>query len=69
MKFLAMWLIKAYQLGVSPFLGSACRFYPSCSNYAYTAFQRHGFFRGFWLAICRICKCSPWHPGGFDDVP
>ena len=61
--------IRAYQLGISPMLGNRCRFYPSCSDYSMEALQRHGVFRGLWLAVRRIGRCHPWHPGGYDPVP
>lgn len=61
--------IRAYQLGISPFMGQSCRFYPTCSNYALEALAAHGARRGTWLAAKRICKCHPWHPGGVDLVP
>jgi len=62
-------LVRAYQLIVSPWLGRSCRFYPSCSNYALTALERHGAGYGTWLAAKRVCRCHPWHPGGNDPVP
>ncbi|MFO7578991.1 membrane protein insertion efficiency factor YidD [Nitrosomonas halophila] len=62
-------LIRAYQLGTSPMLGRSCRFYPSCSQYALEAVQNHGGLKGIWLAIRRIGRCHPWHPGGYDPVP
>jgi putative membrane protein insertion efficiency factor len=62
-------LIRAYQLAISPMLGSRCRFHPSCSDYAMEALTRHGLFRGVWLAFRRIGCCHPWHPGGYDPVP
>ena len=62
-------LIRAYQLGISPFLGQRCRFYPSCSSYAAEAITVHGAFKGSLLATKRLCKCHPWHPGGCDPVP
>lgn len=64
-----VWLIKGYQYAVSPMLGNRCRFHPSCSDYAIEALYRHGFFRGIWLAIKRVGRCHPWHPGGYDPVP
>ncbi|MGI6253394.1 MAG: membrane protein insertion efficiency factor YidD [Aminivibrio sp.] len=62
-------LIRGYQMLISPLLGHNCRFYPSCSQYAADALAEHGFFKGLYLATLRICKCAPWHPGGFDPVP
>lgn len=70
MKSLLLIILKAYQLCVSPLLGAQkCRFYPTCSQYAIEAVQRHGACRGGLLATKRICKCHPWHPGGVDLVP
>ena len=62
-------LIRIYQLGLSPLLGPRCRFYPSCSHYAAEAIDVHGVLRGGWLALKRIGRCHPLHPGGFDPVP
>jgi uncharacterized protein len=62
-------LIRAYQLVLSPLLGPRCRFYPSCSHYAIEAIESHGALRGSWLSAKRICRCHPFHPGGFDPVP
>jgi putative membrane protein insertion efficiency factor len=62
-------LIGGYQRWISPFLGNRCRFYPSCSVYARTAIEVHGAARGSWLALRRLVKCQPFHPGGFDYVP
>lgn len=64
-----VWLVRLYQLAISPFLGRSCRFHPTCSEYAIDALKRHGPGRGLWLAIRRIGRCHPWHPGGFDPVP
>ncbi len=61
--------IRAYQYTVSPFLGNHCRFYPSCSQYALEAVDRFGLVRGGGLALQRLLRCHPWHPGGFDPVP
>jgi putative membrane protein insertion efficiency factor len=69
MKYIALALIKAYQLFISPILPRCCRFYPSCSQYAYQAIQRFGFFRGSFLALKRICRCHPFCEGGLDPVP
>jgi len=62
-------LIRAYQLMLSPFLGSHCRFTPSCSSYASEAINRHGALRGTWLALRRIGRCHPFCNGGYDPVP
>ena len=62
-------LIRGYQLAVSPFLPPACRFYPSCSEYAARAVAAHGPWRGTWLGLRRLLRCNPWHPGGYDPVP
>lgn len=69
MKALLLLLLRMYQLCVSPFLGQNCRFYPSCSDYASQAVREHGALKGSALATKRLCKCHPWHPGGFDPVP
>jgi putative membrane protein insertion efficiency factor len=61
--------IRVYQWLVSPLLGPKCRFHPSCSNYALTAIERFGAVRGSWLALRRIARCHPFHPGGYDPVP
>jgi putative membrane protein insertion efficiency factor len=62
-------LIRGYQVFVSPWLGPRCRFHPSCSNYALQALDQHGVVRGSMLALARIGRCHPWHPGGLDPVP
>lgn len=61
--------ITGYQRLVSPYLGPACRFYPSCSQYAKEAVLKHGVLRGLLLAARRIVRCNPWNPGGVDFVP
>lgn len=64
-----LWLIRGYQLLLSPWLGSNCRFYPSCSCYTHTAIERYGSFRGSWLGLCRLLRCHPLNKGGYDPVP
>jgi putative membrane protein insertion efficiency factor len=62
-------LIRGYQYLLSPMFGPACRFHPSCSQYAVEALETHGLFTGGWLAARRLCRCGPWHAGGYDPVP
>ncbi len=69
MKYVAMALIRLYQLTLSPLLPPSCRFTPSCSHYGYEAINRFGFLRGGWLALRRIARCHPFNPGGYDPVP
>lgn len=69
MKRLAIGGIRVYQRAISPLLPPACRFVPSCSQYALTAIDRFGPLRGGWLALRRISRCHPFHPGGLDPVP
>jgi putative membrane protein insertion efficiency factor len=66
---LLMWIIRGYQLGVSPMLGPRCRFYPSCSCYAHTAIERYGVLQGSWLGLRRLMRCHPFSEGGYDPVP
>ena len=68
MKTLCIVLIRFYQLFISPLFPPTCRFYPTCSQYAIEAIQKKGVLRGVWLAIKRIAKCHPFHPGGYDPV-
>lgn len=68
-RLLLVALLRAYQTVVSPMTGPSCRYYPSCSQYALVAVQRHGALRGSWLAARRLLRCHPWTPGGVDDVP
>lgn len=69
MKLLLLALIRVYQYAISPFLGRRCRFFPSCSEYAAEALQKHGAVKGTRLGLKRISRCHPWNPGGFDPVP
>jgi len=61
--------VQFYKIFFSPFLGGACKFYPSCSNYAQEAIELHGARRGSWLALKRLGRCRPFTQGGFDPVP
>jgi putative membrane protein insertion efficiency factor len=69
MRRLLLAVLAFYRRWVSPLLGSRCRYYPSCSQYAQEAIELHGIARGVWLSFKRICRCHPWHPGGVDPVP
>ncbi len=69
MKRLLLFLLSLYRRFVSPLLGPRCRFTPSCSQYAVDAVRTHGAARGSWLAVKRIGRCHPFHPGGEDPVP
>ena len=69
MRHVLKFLIRAYQLAISPMFGPSCRYYPTCSQYALEAIESHGALRGGWLATRRICRCHPFHQGGFDPVP
>jgi putative membrane protein insertion efficiency factor len=62
-------LLKAYRLLLSPWLGSACRFEPTCSRYAIEALERHGAAAGSYLTLRRLARCHPWCAGGCDPVP
>ena len=62
-------LIKIYQTLISPLTPASCRFQPTCSNYAREALEKHGFFKGGWLALKRIFSCHPWGRSGYDPVP
>jgi putative membrane protein insertion efficiency factor len=62
-------LVRAYHLALSPFAGGACRFTPSCSDYAIQAIQEHGALRGLGLALRRVARCHPLGSSGFDPVP
>lgn len=61
--------ILVYRYTLSSLIGQECRFYPTCSHYAETALKKHGALKGSWLAVKRICRCHPWHEGGYDPVP
>lgn len=69
MKFLMVWLLRAYQKFISPLKPPSCRFHPTCSNYSIESFKRFGFWKGLYLTIIRLSKCHPFHEGGYDPVP
>ena len=62
-------VIGFYRVRISPLLPPVCRFSPTCSEYALLAYRRHGFWRGTWLALCRVLRCHPFNPGGSDPPP
>jgi len=68
MKRFFSWLFKAYRAVMTPLIGPACRFEPTCSHYAEEAIAKKGFWKGLWLSAKRVCKCHPFHPGGYDPV-
>ena len=69
MKRLLLALIRCYKYAISPFLGSRCRFFPSCSEYTAEAIEKYGALKGGRLGLQRLSRCHPWNPGGFDPVP
>lgn len=69
MKILLIWLIRGYRMFISPLYPPTCRFHPTCSQYAIQAIERFGPLRGSFLAVRRILRCHPFHPGGYDPVP
>ena len=68
MKWLAIGLVRVYQLVLSPFFAGSCKFHPSCSQYAIDALRSHGLVRGSVLAGWRLLRCNPWSHGGVDRV-
>ncbi|MFZ5590795.1 MAG: membrane protein insertion efficiency factor YidD [Bacillota bacterium] len=61
-------VVRFYQKYLSPLKGPTCRFYPTCSQYAITALEKYGIIKGGYLALVRVLKCHPFHPGGYDPV-
>ena len=64
-----IWLVRGYQRYISPLTPPSCRYTPTCSQYTVEALQKHGLFKGSWLAIKRIASCNPWGGSGYDPVP
>lgn len=62
-------VIRVYQYLFSGLMGRSCRYHPTCSSYAAEAVRRYGALRGAWMGMCRIARCHPWNPGGYDPVP
>jgi putative membrane protein insertion efficiency factor len=69
MKAVVLFLIRLYQMTISRMLPPSCRFTPSCSVYGYQAVEKYGAWKGGWMAVKRISRCHPSHPGGYDPVP
>ena len=69
MKYLFIYLVRFYQVAISPLKPPTCRYTPTCSQYTLEALQKYGFFKGGWLAIKHICSCHPWGGSGYDPVP
>jgi len=68
MQWIVTRAIQVYQCAISPILPSACRFYPTCSDYMHEAVERHGAGKGIWLGLRRLARCHPFHAGGYDPV-
>jgi putative membrane protein insertion efficiency factor len=68
-KYLLILIVKVYRFAISPLLPDACRHYPTCSEYAVTALEKHGAIKGTYLAVVRVLKCNPFFKGGYDPVP
>ncbi|HZV49222.1 MAG TPA: membrane protein insertion efficiency factor YidD [Candidatus Dormibacteraeota bacterium] len=69
MKRAVLFLIRVYQISISPLLGPSCRYWPTCSQYTYEAVEKHGWLRGSWMGIKRVSRCHPLARGGYDPVP
>ncbi|MBN2797311.1 MAG: membrane protein insertion efficiency factor YidD [Clostridia bacterium] len=68
MKSVMIWLVKFYQRNISPLLGNHCRYMPTCSEYSIQAFEKYGFFKGFYKSVFRILRCNPLFKGGYDPL-
>ena len=64
-----IWIVRFYQVAISPYTPATCRYTPTCSHYTIEALQKHGILRGGWLALKRIFSCNPWGGQGYDPVP
>ena len=69
MSHILIWMIKAYQVMLSPYFGQQCRFYPTCSYYAIETINKHGAMFGTYYSVRRLLRCHPWHAGGHDPIP
>jgi len=69
LKKAALLLIRFYRRGISPYTPPSCRYIPTCSQYAMEAIEKYGLAKGGWMALKRILRCNPFHPGGYDPVP
>ena len=69
MRWLALKLIRFYQIAISPWLPPSCIYEPTCSQYGIEAIRKYGFVKGGWLTLKRILRCGPWSKGGYDPVP
>ena len=69
MSHILIWMIKAYQVMLSPYFGQQCRFYPTCSHYAIETINKHGAMFGTYYSVRRLLRCHPWHAGGHDPIP
>jgi putative membrane protein insertion efficiency factor len=66
---LLIMVVRAYKIMISPLIGPCCRFEPTCSTYCIEALRSHGVFKGLWLTVCRLYRCRPFGPSGYDPVP
>lgn len=69
MKRVVILAIRMYQIALSPYLPSSCRYFPTCSHYSHEAVQQYGTIKGIWLGLKRLARCHPWGGKGFDPVP
>jgi len=67
--WIALKLIRFYQLAISPYFRPCCRYVPTCSSYTYEALQKYGIFRGGFMSLKRLLRCHPFHTGGYDPLP